>query len=160
MRFTSSPYQYRRRLPHYQSDDRALFVTFHTVGFFPLSDAARDLAFKCCLYVHKKTAWLHAFIVMPEHVHLLMSPLRDGRGELIPIRSVLRTIKGVSARRINQLSGRRGAIWDEESFDHVLRNDESLEQKREYIIQNPVRRGLVSKPDQYKWLWVNPYDEI
>ena len=47
-----------------------------------------------------------------------------------------------------------GPVWQEESFDHVLRSQESLEQKLEYIQQNPVRRGLVEKPEDYRWLWI------
>ena len=45
--------------------------------------------------------------------------------------------------------------WDE-FFDHVLRSDESLKDKCEYIRQNPVRRGLVTRPEEYRWLWVSP----
>jgi REP-associated tyrosine transposase len=55
---------------------------------------------------------------------------------------------------VNQLIGARGAVWLDESFDHVLRSYESFEEKLEYIRQNPVRRGLVTAPDQYPWLWV------
>jgi hypothetical protein len=47
-------------------------------------------------------------------------------------------------------------VWEEESFDHVLRSDESLEDKREYIRQNPVRAGLVKTLEDYRWLWLNP----
>ena len=45
-------------------------------------------------------------------------------------------------------------MWQEESFDHVVRSNESLENKIEYIRQNPVRRGLVKSPEEYPWLWV------
>ena len=49
-----------------------------------------------------------------------------------------------------------GPVWQEESFDHVLRSDESLKEKCEYIRQNPVRKGLVMRPEEYRWLWVDP----
>jgi hypothetical protein len=45
-------------------------------------------------------------------------------------------------------------MWQEESFDHVLRSEERLEETVEYIRQNPVRRGLVARPEDYRWLWV------
>jgi len=48
-----------------------------------------------------------------------------------------------------------GPVWEEESFDHVLRSDESLKEKCEYIHQNPVKAGLVQKPEDYRWLWMN-----
>jgi hypothetical protein len=49
-----------------------------------------------------------------------------------------------------------GPVWQEESFDHVLRSDESLKEKREYIRPNPVRKGLVMQPEEYRWLWMDP----
>ncbi len=62
--------------------------------------------------------------------------------------------KGTSAREVNTLLGRCGPVWQEESFDHVLRTSESLKEKIEYIRQNPVRRGLVVRPEDYRWLCV------
>jgi REP element-mobilizing transposase RayT len=160
MNFRSTPFDYRRRLPHLQRDTKPLFVTFHTRNFISLPEPARDLAFDCCLFVHGRSAHLHAFVVMPEHVHLLLSPLHDDDRELIAIRDVLQAIKGVSAHKINRALNRRGPLWDEESFDHVLRSDESLHDKREYIRENPVRRGLAAQPQEYRWLWVNELDEV
>ena len=91
---------------------------------------------------------------MPEHVHLLMTPLRDARGEVFQLAEILKSIKGASARRVNQLLLRSGPLWQEESFDHVVRSDVSLSAKVDYIRENPVRRGLVQTPGEYPWLWV------
>jgi hypothetical protein len=66
----------------------------------------------------------------------------------------LKALKGTSARSINKLSGVSIPVWQEESFDHVLRSQESFEEKLEYLRQNPVRGGLVNKPEDYNWLWV------
>jgi hypothetical protein len=66
----------------------------------------------------------------------------------------MKLIKGVSARNVNQLLGSSGPLWQEESFDHVLRTDESFLEKREYIRQNPVRARLVISPEDYRWLWI------
>ena len=65
-------------------------------------------------------------------------------------------LEGATAHRINKLLRRSGPVWEEESFDHVLRSDESLKKKCEYIRQNPVKAGLVERAEDYKWLWVNP----
>ena len=48
-----------------------------------------------------------------------------------------------------------GRIWQTESFDHVLRSSESLDEKLAYVLNNPVRRGLVLQPEDYAWHWVN-----
>jgi REP element-mobilizing transposase RayT len=91
---------------------------------------------------------------MPEHVHLLFTPMRDPNGDMFCLADILKGIKGASARRVNQALGSCGPLWQEESFDHVIRNENSMRQKIDYIEQNPVRRGLARLPEEYPWLWV------
>ena len=93
---------------------------------------------------------------MPNHVHLLLTPLRNPDGWPYPLVDILQCLKSATAHRINKLLYRSGPVWQDESLDHVLRSDESLHEKCEYIRQNPVRRGLVKRPEDYRWLWVNP----
>jgi REP element-mobilizing transposase RayT len=147
-------YECRRRLPHLQKADRAVFVTFRKLNRTEFCPAARDLALQHCLHDHGKRFFLHAAVVMPDHVHLLLTPLQDEKGWPYPLAIILKLIKGSSARSINRLLGSSGPIWQEESFDHVLRSDESLMEKLEYIRANPVRRDLVKKPENYRWLWI------
>jgi putative transposase len=99
---------------------------------------------------------LRAIVVMPDHVHMLFEPLRGADGWPYPVRGVLQCFKGATAHRINKLLGWSGPLWEEESFDHVLRSDEDLKEKCEYMRQNPVRRGLAQRPEDYRWLWVSP----
>jgi REP element-mobilizing transposase RayT len=146
-------YEYRRRLPHYQRDDRPLFVTFRTSTAYTLSPKARTLALQHCLHDQGKTIQIYAAVVMPNHVHLLFTALRDANGWTFALPEILRAIKGSSARSINKLTGRTGPVWQDESFDHVLRGDESLRETIEDICQNPVRKGLVQKSEDYRWLW-------
>ena len=89
---------------------------------------------------------------MPDHVHLICLPLVDENGS-ISIPEITRTIKGESAHRVNRALDRSGRVWQDESFDHVLRGCESLREKVDYILQNPVRAGLVLRSDEYPWLW-------
>lgn len=91
---------------------------------------------------------------MPEHVHLVLSALTL-KSIPIPQSEIVGSIKSVSARRINKLLGRKGHVWPEESFDHCIRSDEYLNAKMAYILSNPVRRGLVKKPRDYRWLWTS-----
>ncbi len=133
-----------------------------------LSSAARDFVLEHCLreggilpFVGGGTRAtprirLHAAIIMPNHVHLLLCPLRDGNGWPFPLVDILQCLKSATAHRINKLLHHLGPVWEEESFDHVLRSDESLSEKSEYIRQNPVKAGLVRRPEDYPWLWVNP----
>ena len=164
-------YLYRRRLPHLQKADADLFVTFCTGGPLVLSSAARDLVLEHCLREGGLRSFagerdraalaaprihLHAVVIMPDHVHLLLSPLRDGEGWPFPLVDILQCLKSATAHRINNVLHHSGPVWEEESFDHILRSDESLKGKCEYIRQNPVKAGLVRRPEDYPWLWVNP----
>jgi REP element-mobilizing transposase RayT len=147
-------YDYRRMLPHYQKARRALFVTCCKLIPTPFTAESRDVILQHCLYDHGKRYLLHAAVVMPEHVHLLLTPREDEEGWPYGLPATLKLLKGASARSVNNLLCVTGPVWQEESFDHVLRSQESLEEKLEYIRQNPVRRGLAKKPEDYRWLWV------
>ena len=148
-------YQYRRRLPHFQKSDAPVFPTFCTAGLLVLPDEAGDLVLNHCLRERGVRINLFAAVVMPNHVHLLFTALRNKNGWTFSLVEIMQSLKGATAHRINKLLQRSGPVWEEESFDHVLRSDESLKEKREYIRQNPVRAGLVQKPEDYRWLWVN-----
>ena len=155
----SRKYQYRRNLPHYQKDDRALFITFNTNGRWELPPSARDIVLTCCLYQHRRMVWVHAVVVMPEHVHMIFTVLRDDDGPF-SLPEVLQNIKSMSSHRINRLLQRRGRVWQEESFDHVLRSQEKLADRVDYVANNPMRRGLCARPEKYKWLWINEEDYV
>ena len=133
-----------------------MFITFRKLFPEPFSEPARDLVLAHCLFDHRKKYELHAAVVMPEHVHLMLTPLRDAEGWPYNLPRILKALKGSSARSVNRSAGTGGPVWQDESFDHVPRCDESLKEKIEYIRQNPVRRGLVQKPEDYRWLCVTP----
>ena len=66
---------------------------------------------------------------------------------------IMDAIKGASAHKINQALQRKGKVWQTESFDHVLRSSENLGQKIQYLLDNPVRRGLACRWEDYPWTW-------
>lgn len=88
---------------------------------------------------------LHAFVVMSNHVHLLISPF-------IPLARITKGIKGVSARAANQILQRAGkAFWQDESFDHWVRSEAEFTRIAAYIENNPVSAGLVSRAGEWRW---------
>ena len=147
-------YKFRRNLPHLQREGRALFVSIGTVRRWTLPPEARDIVLKHCLRDHQTRAFLHAAVVMPEHVHLLFTPLSDGNRESYSTAEIMAGIKGASAHAINARLGRHGRVWEPEYFDTVVKPGD-LDAKIEYIRQNPVMSELVTSPEDYPWLVVN-----
>ena len=66
---------------------------------------------------------------------------------------IMRMLKGVTARRINKLSGCDGAFWLAESYNHIIGCDEEYADTWNYIRYNPVAAGYVSHPDEWAWWW-------
>ncbi len=94
--------------------------------------------------------YLLGFVIMPEHFHLLLVP-RDGSE--LPF--IMQEIKKGSARLINRLNGRRGKVWMDEYYESVMRSEEDLRKRLEYMASNPVKRGLVEESSKYAFSSVN-----
>jgi REP element-mobilizing transposase RayT len=119
-----------------------------------LPPGAREITLSSCCHDHRRKYELYVAVVMPDHVHLILTPLVDeSRREITSLIDIMRNIKGASARAINQSLGRSGPVWQEESLDHVLRSSEGLDVKVDYVLHNPVRGGLVRNWREYRWAW-------
>jgi len=98
------------------------------------------------LHFDAERYYLHAWVVMPNHVHVAM--------ELAPERSlgsVLHSWKSFSAQQINRAVGRTGPVWQRGAFVKPIRSEDALRQVTEYIHLNPVRAGLIDEAHQ--WLY-------
>jgi REP element-mobilizing transposase RayT len=88
---------------------------------------------------------LFAWVVMPNHVHLLARPR-------IPVPVLMRWLKGSTARRANLRLGRTGkSFWQDESYDHWVRSQREFDRISAYIEHNPVKAGLIMSPDLWPW---------
>ncbi len=96
---------------------------------------------------------LLAYCIMSNHVHLLFDTSgflvasdikHGGKTASYPLTDTLRLLKGRTARYCNQALGRSGAFWHHESYDHVVRNEGELQRILWYILNNPVKAGLVA----------------
>jgi REP element-mobilizing transposase RayT len=113
---------------------------------------------ECCLHDNGEKFDLKVAVVMPDHVHLIFTPLVDYEAmEVCSLAKIMDAIKGASAHKINKTLHRKRRVWQPESFDHVLRTSESLDAKIQYLLDNPVRRGLVRDSNHYPWLWKKPF---
>jgi len=98
----------------------------------------------CIRWRDGKVYDLLGFCIMPNHVHMVFSTDR-------PLPELLRSLKGYTSRRANRILNRKGRFWQEEGYDHVVRGEEELERILRYVVNNPVKAGLVERPEQWMW---------
>jgi len=169
-----------KRLPHLDADETVQFVTFRLADSIPLemfdrwrTEASSEAAFRkrvekyldggrgeCILQIREvatvvrdsllffdgKRYRLIAWVIMPNHVHLLLDPMPS---EHLP--DIMHSIKSFTANKINKLLGRRGQVWQHESFDRYIRDARHFAATLRYIEQNPVRAALCSQDSDWEF---------
>jgi REP element-mobilizing transposase RayT len=98
------------------------------------------------LYFNCERYRLLAWCVMPNHVHVVFQPLGSYTAS-----SILHSWKSFTSHQINQRLGRRGPLWERESFDHLVRSIDRLERFVRYVERNPVAARLCGAPKDWKW---------
>ncbi|HKO10455.1 MAG TPA: transposase [Acidobacteriaceae bacterium] len=134
---------------HIRNASRTFFVTTKTTMGKAVLQTDRNAALlvdvlrRC---VASKRFILHDFVIMPNHIHLLLE-----LGSDISIEKAIQYVKGGFSFRMKRENGYRGEIW-QRGFSEVRILDEiSFCRHREYIAQNPVTAGLVSAPEEFRW---------
>ncbi len=103
----------------------------------------------------------HRYVIMPNHVHWLIEPLpgkirniQEGRSNetgFWSLASIMKSVKGYSGKEGNRILGRSCPFWQEESYDHWIRDQKNYDRIIEYINVNPVKAGLCEKPEDWQW---------
>lgn len=108
---------------------------------------------------------LDAYCIMSNHLHAVFAPnlsekdLREimtpeglrFMSKSPPLGAIMKSLKGYTAWEANRVLGRKGTFWEPESYDHVVRNDAEYERIVNYVLNNPVKAGLVKSWEQWKW---------
>ena len=131
------------------------FVTFRTRNL-DLTQEARELVLNACRYFDGQRYRLWAATVMPDHVHLLLTPLKKREGEWFSLSAILHSLKSFTAKGINRLCGHTGSLWMEEYFDRIVRSEEEFLENWRYIRNNPVKRELCLNSEAWSWLYESP----
>lgn len=138
---------YRRNLPHWELKGSTYFITVRVdakVGK-PFKDPSISKEMESILFNEdEKKYQLHAYVVMPDHLHFIIKPILG-----TTLAQIMRTLKGSSAYTINRLLSRTGKFWQTENFDHLIRDSIGLREKWEYIKENPVKAKLVVNAEDY-----------
>ncbi|HEY5891804.1 MAG TPA: helicase-related protein [Chthoniobacterales bacterium] len=148
----------RRSLPHFERPWAKYAISFSTRNRRKLTPEARDIVLDCLIHWKDKRYELYAACVMPDHVHLLIEPFvkdRNDKGDPVfySIAEILHTIKSLTAHQINKLERMTGSVWQEESFDRLVRSERDLQEKYHYIVQNPWESDVVTSEEGYQWVW-------
>jgi len=149
--YFSMNFRPRRHLPHeiplwVDPHKEIYFITVNCRPRFENQLALPDVSVKLFETVHHRQErllwWPYLFLLMPDHLHALLSfPPSDK-----PIRSIVSKWKEWTAKDI-------GIVWQDDFFEHRLRHDESRRQKADYILANPVRAGLVSRVEDWPFVY-------
>lgn len=148
----------RRNLPHWELGGSTYFVTYRCAPGVSLDGEDKTIVLDNWRHWHGEKYLLHAAVVMLDHVHVLITPLKAQASGLchqnwIPLAEILHTNKSFTAHQINKAKGYRGKVWQDERFDRIVRDEAEFLEKWNYIANNPVKAGL---GEGYSWLFQNP----
>lgn len=133
-------------LKRYQHSEHLHYITFSCYRRRPFlgSAEARDV-FEVALEQARVLyrCFVTGYVVMPEHVHLLISEPEGGE-----LASAIQAVKQSVSRK---LIGEREHFWQKRYYDFNIWNYEKRIEKLKYIHRNPVKRGLVARPEDWRW---------
>ena len=102
-------------------------------------------------YLDNDRYTLDTFCIMPNHVHLVCTPLPKSDGDYYAMSNIMHSVKRHTALHANQLLRRTGDFWQQENYDHVVRDEPEFNRIVAYVLNNPVSAGLISSPEEWKW---------
>ena len=148
-----------RRQQHYIAQKRLFGLwddaldTAQQGPFWLKEDAIAQLVWNSLHHLDNKRYDLDTFCIMPNHGHVLFTPLIKPDGGYHALSGIMHSIKGFTANEANDILGRKGQFWQHESYDHVVRDEAELNRIRRYILYNPVKAGLVDDYRAWKWTY-------
>ena len=96
---------------------------------------------------------IYAAVVLKDHVHVLALALPKGEEGVFDLAEIIHSVKSFSSQKINRLRGSSGALWQDERYDRIVRDEAEFFEKWQYIINNPLKEGWDSLLEEYPWLY-------
>jgi len=138
-----------RKLPHLTMPGATYFVTWRAADGRSLDESARDEVLAAFANRHLTSMQVFAAVAMPDHVHAIVRPFDEQ-----DLLTIVGNLKRFTASAINKEAGASGSLWQDEHFDHIVRDEAEFSEALLYIARNPVEAGLVDRPTEYRWLAV------
>jgi REP element-mobilizing transposase RayT len=137
---------YRRKLPHWRIQGSVYFVTWRLANNQSvLHPQERTLVLDAIKHFDGMRYDLFAYVVMDDHVHVIVSPLAGH-----PLQRIVHSWKSFTANQLRTLGERSAPVWQAEYFDRIVRDEDDLIQKANYILNNPAKRW----PEIQDYPWV------
>ena len=118
---------------------------------FLKNEKVADIVAEALQYRDGKVYTLEGFTIMPNHGHVVCTPLEKENGEFNSLTEIFQSFKRHTARQANLALGRSGMFWQDESYDHIVRDQAELERVVKYVLNNPVKAGLANDWEEWKW---------
>ncbi len=137
-----------------RTTDRIFFIVSNLrLQRHPFEDSELDLLIEVFKIVRARLEFLLCgYVLMPDHWHALIWPPFP-----LSISKVLQELKKLATYRINHFRGIRGALWQHQFWDRFVRSRREFNERLEYMHFNPVRKGLVEKPEEWRWSSYNNF---
>jgi putative transposase len=139
-------------LKRFQKAEALHFITFscfHRLPFLATPESKETFEAVLEQIRARHEARVYAYVLMPEHVHLLINEPPS-----ILVAQFLKAIKQMTSRK---LKDNRERFWQQRYFDSNVHGERARSEVIRYIHRNPVKRGLVASPEQYRWSSFNHY---
>lgn len=136
------------RFKRYILSDHSYFITTATQErrpYFRDGRLAQVIIDNLRFYRDRMGFQLHGYVIMPDHIHLLITPISCSISE------IMRNLKSFTSKQIRETLGIKGPIWQPRFYDRVIRDEEQFLAALTYIHLNPVKDGLVSSPEDYEF---------
>ena len=139
---------YRRRLPHWRLTGSVYFVTWRLApSQTELTSKERGETMSALRHFDGSRYELFAGVVMHDHVHVLIKPLEE-----YPLQDIMHSWKSFTAHKFRRDFGRGAPVWQDEYFDRIVRDEQELLDKAQYILYNPLKTW--PEVEDYPWVWV------
>jgi putative transposase len=136
-----------------QEPGSVYFLTWRCQPAILLSPSERTLVLNALRHWDGLKWKIFTMVVLPDHVHALVQPLPHPEGGIYQLAEILHSVKSFTSHRIMKLRGLQGSLWQDESYDRIVRDEGEFLEKWNYIRNNPVKAGLVDLLENYAWLY-------
>lgn len=97
---------------------------------------------------------LDCYTIMSNHVHVVFTPLEKADGSFHSLSRIMHSLKRYTAGEANKILDRHGQFWQHGSYDHIVRDGNELQRIRRYVLNNPVKAGLVETWEAWPWTYL------